>query len=81
MAIIAFFQSFIKSNPLYSIWIKFGKIFPKNCLSGSFVLSVKHNKWSTPIVFIAYFYGLWNKTIFEKNFLGFSKSLGAWEEK
>ena len=36
-------------------FIKLSKIFPKNCFSESFVLSVKHNKWSIPIVFIAYF--------------------------
>ena len=41
------------------------------------MLSVKHNKWSTSIVFIAYFYGLWIKNFFEENFGRVSKSLGG----
>ena len=35
--------------------IELSKVVPKNCFSESFVLSVKHNKWSIPIVFIGYF--------------------------
>ena len=41
------------------------------------MLRVKHNKWSTTIAFIAYFYGIWIKNFFEKNFVGVSKSLGC----
>ena len=56
-------------------------MFPKNCFSESFVLSVKHNKRSIPIVFFHIFKAYESK-FFPKNFFGgFQNSWGSGGKK